>query len=124
MSNNQPEPETHSSFIRSLLREAFSAEIRNLFIIVSGFIGVGTVFYKIVEGWTWVDSFYFTVMTLTTVGYGDHTPTSPLSKIFTTMFILFGLGIMLTFLQTVAREQAKEPFFYRIINRARNQDKD
>ena len=34
-------------------------------------IGVGSVFYHFIENWSWIDSIYFSVITLTTVGYGD-----------------------------------------------------
>ena len=36
-------------------------------------------------------------MTLTTVGYGDLAPTNSLSKIFTTIYTLSGLGVILNF---------------------------
>ena len=36
-------------------------------------------------------------MTLTTVGYGEMHPTNDLSKIFTTVYIFSGLGIVLSF---------------------------
>ena len=34
-------------------------------------IGVGTVGYRLTEGWPWFDSFYVAVITLTSIGYGD-----------------------------------------------------
>jgi hypothetical protein len=34
----------------------------------------GTLFYSQVEGWSLLDSLYFSIITLTTVGYGDLTP--------------------------------------------------
>ena len=124
MSNDAADHEPPTTFMRSLLREAFSRETRNLFIIVTGFVAVGTLFYMFAEGWSWVDSLYFAVTTLTTVGYGDLSPTTDVSKLFTTFYIFGGLGIVFTFLHTLAKAQAKEPFFYRILNRARNQKKD
>lgn len=111
---------TQEPFMRSLLREAFSPEIRNLALVVTSFVLFGTFFYWLVEKWSWVDSFYFSVMTLTTVGYGDLAPETTFGKLFTTVFVFGGLGIVLTFLQMIAREQAKEPFFFRLINRHRN----
>lgn len=53
----------------------------------------GTVFFRHVEGWSWVDSYFFTVVTLSTVGYGQLVPATVIGKIGTTVFIFFGLGI-------------------------------
>ncbi|QBF31754.1 potassium channel family protein [Thalassococcus sp. S3] len=53
----------------------------------------GTVFFKLVEGWTWLDAYFFTVVTLSTVGYGSLVPATPLGKIGTTVFIFVGLGV-------------------------------
>jgi voltage-gated potassium channel len=56
-------------------------------------IAVGTVFFRWVEGWSWLDSYFFTVVTLSTVGYGEIVPQTALGRIGTTLFILIGLGI-------------------------------
>jgi voltage-gated potassium channel len=61
-------------------------------------IAVGTVFYHLVEHLAWVDSYYFCVISLTTVGYGDITPHTNAGKIFTTFYVLIGVGILTTFL--------------------------
>lgn len=57
----------------------------------------GTVFYHEVEGWGWIDSLYFSVVTLATVGYGDLTPETSPGKLFTIVYIFVGLGIITTF---------------------------
>lgn len=54
---------------------------------------LGTVAYRQLEEWTWIESFYFTVVTITTVGYGDLQPSSDASRMFTSIFIFFGVGI-------------------------------
>lgn len=56
-------------------------------------IAAGTVFFRYVEGWSWIDSYFFTVVTLSTVGYGNMVPATVIGKIGTTVFIFFGLGI-------------------------------
>ncbi|WP_299362731.1 potassium channel family protein [Winogradskyella sp.] len=68
-----------------------------LVIMTIAFILLGTLVYRCLEGWSWIDSYYFSVMTLTTVGYGEMHPTNDLSKIFTTVYIFSGLGIVLSF---------------------------
>jgi hypothetical protein len=65
-------------------------------------IGVGTVLYHWLEGWSWVDSLYFVIITLTTIGYGDFTPTTDLTKLITVFYSLNGV-IMLLMLFDVTR---------------------
>ena len=56
-------------------------------------IGIGTICYRFLEDWTWIQSFYFSVTTLTTVGFGDLHPTSDGSRLFTAFYILVGVTI-------------------------------
>lgn len=71
-------------------------EIRGLIIITISTIFLGAWFYRAFEPTiiTWTDAFYFTVMTLTTVGYGDFSPTTMLTKWFTIFYVFIGLGII------------------------------
>jgi voltage-gated potassium channel len=73
------------------------------FLVVITLVG-GTVFYSTVEGWSIVDAFYFSVTTLTTVGLGDLSPTTTISKLFTVIYIFAGLSLVLGFIETVAKE--------------------
>lgn len=56
----------------------------------------GTVAYSLLEGWSLLDSLYFSVISLATVGYGDLAPTTPLSKVFTVFYVLNGIAILLS----------------------------
>lgn len=66
-------------------------------IIIYAFIivGLGAALYHWLEGWNWLDSFYFVVITLTTIGYGDLHPTIPATKIITIFYGLNGIILIL-----------------------------
>lgn len=69
---------------------------------VSGLIVIiGTLCYHYIEGWSWIDAAYFSVITLTTIGYGDFSPQTTFGKVFTIFYILIGVGVVLGFINTI-----------------------
>lgn len=64
-----------------------------LLILFTVFI-VGTIGFHSIEKWSFIDSFYVTITTLSTVGYGDFTPRTAEGKFFTVFIIIFGVGTM------------------------------
>ena len=69
-------------------------------------LGGGVLFYHFTEGMSWVDAFYFCTVTLATVGYGDITPKTDAGKIFTSFYILGGVGIIATFATLLLKNTA------------------
>lgn len=69
-------------------------------------LGLGTVVYHAVEKFPWVDAYYFSVVTLATVGYGDLSPHTTFGKIFTTFYILTGVGIITAFVSYTMQRRA------------------
>ena len=63
----------------------------------------GVLFYTRVEKWTVLNAFYFCIVTLATVGYGDITPTTDAGKIFTMLYIVVGLAIIGGFFATLGK---------------------
>lgn len=53
---------------------------------------VGVVGYQRIEGWSYFDSLYMTVITLATIGYGEVRPLSQDGRMFTIFLILLGVG--------------------------------
>ncbi|HET6445073.1 MAG TPA: potassium channel family protein [candidate division Zixibacteria bacterium] len=82
---------------------------RTIFIWVAVLLTVGSIFYHYYEGWSWVDSFYFCFISLTTVGYGDFAPTTDVSKLFTIIYIANGLGALVGFLDIYASLRVGKP---------------
>jgi len=68
---------------------------------------VGVIGYSILLNLTLLDAFYFTVVTISTVGYGEIYPTTPASKIFTSVIILVGIGALALALETATEEILK-----------------
>ena len=69
-------------------------------------LSIGSTFYHYVEGWSWIDSFYFSFIALTTVGFGDITPESDIGKLFTVFYLMIGIGLILTFIDILYRHYA------------------
>ena len=88
-------------FLKTLLSFLEDDEYRDLLLTTIGIIVFGTIVYHYLEGWNFIDSLYFCVITLTTVGYGDFSPQTDEGKLFTIFYIILGLGIILGFINTV-----------------------
>ena len=68
---------------------------------------LGTVVYQWLEDWSWVDSLYFSTVAVTTVGFGDLTPTSDSSKLFTVVYILSGITLITAYLNARFKRHAE-----------------
>ncbi len=55
-------------------------------------LAAGTIGYMILLDLNFVDALYFTVVTISTVGYGDIMPSGEGAHLFTTIFVLTGMG--------------------------------
>jgi hypothetical protein len=95
-------------FARTIVREFKDPEFRALLFLVLVILGSGTLFYHDIEGWRWLDSLYFSVTTLTTVGFGDFSPHTDIGKLFTIIYIFVGLGVILGFIEVVYMHTQKD----------------
>lgn len=75
------------------------------FTLVAG----ASLFYRVVEKWSWVDAVYFSVMTIATVGFGDLAPRTDVGKLFTVAYVLIGLGLFLAAATAVAQAVINTP---------------
>lgn len=55
---------------------------------------IGTLWYKLIEGWSWSDAAYMTVITLATVGYSETNPLGNRGRLFTISLILMGVIVI------------------------------
>jgi voltage-gated potassium channel len=77
--------------------------LKTALIIIAALIAVGSVGFHVIEGWGLLESIYVTVMTLTTVGYGDFAPQSRTGMVFTMALVAVGVGTMLYTVGLVAQ---------------------
>jgi voltage-gated potassium channel len=71
---------------------------------LAGITAVGTLGYMLVEGLSWDEALYMTVITISTVGYGEVVPLSRVGRLFTLGLIVTGVGLGF-YLLTVVAEQ-------------------
>jgi hypothetical protein len=91
-------------FVRAIV-DVWRSDVafRILLALVVSLLVSGTTFFTLVEGWSVLDAFYFSVTPLTTVGFGDPAPATALGKIFTILYIFVGLGVIGGFLNVLAK---------------------
>lgn len=76
--------------MKKLIPSKIVGAIYLLFLVfIAGILG-----YRLISGFSWMDSLYMTVITITTVGYGEVQPLSDMDKLFTSILILTSIFIV------------------------------
>ena len=75
-------------------------QFRAATILVLIIIPVGIAGYVLIEGRPWFEAIYLTIITLTTIGFGDIVPVTPLGRVFTLGLVFAGLGALAFFLSS------------------------
>ncbi|MCD6560460.1 MAG: potassium channel protein [Deltaproteobacteria bacterium] len=80
-----------------------TAKIFRSLILLCFVILIGTSGYMIIEKWGFTDAFYMTIITITTVGFGEIHQVSEIGRLFTVILIFMGMGIIAYTLGIVAQ---------------------
>ena len=92
--------------IRSILgglADAFAdSRVRGLIAFAGSIVLLASVVFWLLEGWTFLDALFFSVATISTVGYGDLVPVTVGGRLFCIVYIFVGLGIFVAAASAVA----------------------
>ncbi|THD66406.1 potassium channel protein [Robertkochia marina] len=72
-----------------LFRSKFYTALALLLVVLTG----GTLGYRLISGYDWIDALYMTVITVTTVGFREVHPTDTVTKLFTIVLIILSVFI-------------------------------
>ena len=75
--------------------ENIKKRLKIFLVIFCTIIILGTIGFMAVEGRSLLDSFYFVIVTMATVGYGDVHPVTAMGKVFSIALIVMGVGTFL-----------------------------
>jgi voltage-gated potassium channel len=89
--------------VGTIRRASGDPAIRALALAVAVVLAIGTFFYWSVEGWSLLDSLYFTVVALSTVGFGDFAPETTFGKLFTILYIFIGVALIMGFATAIVQ---------------------
>jgi len=78
-------------------------EFRALTLVLLATVLGGSIFYHSIEGWNWADSIYFAVLMLATLYPEGFRLTSDFAKLFTVVYVIGGLGVMISFAVVLGR---------------------
>lgn len=87
----------------AFVEEIRDPEFRNIIVLLLIVLCSGTFFYHRVEEWRVLDALFFSIITLSTVGYGDFSPQTDIGKVFTIFYIFVGLGLFFAVIDHLAK---------------------
>ena len=76
------------------MKNFFQSKIYVAVLLLLAVFIAGVFGYKFISNYTWIDAFYMTVITITTVGFGEVVPLDDVDKLFTSILILSSIFIL------------------------------
>lgn len=90
--------------LKAIIQLIKDKEFQVLLVITLAILVSGTIFYSTVEEFSVIDALYFSAATLTTVGSANLEPATDFGKVFTIIYMISGIGVMLTMILKLSRQ--------------------
>ncbi len=68
--------------------------LRVILLLIALQVAIGTGGFHFIEHWSWFDSFYMVLTTITTIGYTEVHPLSQVGRYFNVFVIITGVGLV------------------------------
>lgn len=94
---------------RSLRDVARDPQTQNILTATGLLLLSGTLLFHWLEDFRWLDSLYFSFITLATIGYGDFSPATDAGKVATILYSIAGLGILAALISAIASHRPARP---------------
>ena len=82
-------------------------------------MALGVAGYMLIEGWSFLDAAYMTIITFTTVGYEEVRPLSQTGRVFNMLIMVGGVGVMLYILTSVVHMMVAQQALRHLVRRRR-----
>ncbi|HAV53532.1 MAG TPA: potassium channel protein, partial [Aequorivita sp.] len=76
------------------MKQLYNSKIAIAVFLLLVVFATGVIAFRFFSDYSWIDAFYMTVITITTVGYGEVMPLSPAEKIFVSLLIISSIFIV------------------------------
>ena len=76
------------------MKQLYNSKISIAVFLLLVVFATGVIAFRFFSDYSWIDAFYMTVITITTVGYGEVMPLSPAEKIFVSLLIISSIFIV------------------------------
>jgi voltage-gated potassium channel len=89
--------------VKAIYAAFCSTQVQALILVCTSIALAQAFIFMRIEDWRFLDAFYFSVVSMATVGYGDFVPQTPLGKIAALVFLMVGIGIFVLTVSSIAQ---------------------
>ncbi len=97
----------------------FETQLARSLFALAALVALGVAGYMLIEGWSFLDAAYMTILTFTTVGYDEVRPLSSAGRVFTMFVMVAGVGVMLYILTSVVHMVVAQEVLRSLVRRHR-----